>query len=135
MVDTADQIIVVEAAVSKDSKPMLNFVYADDKTKPVEEVKSGESGSLIQIEELDQVFHFAVEGRSWTVIQKHYPEILPKVNQPTSLHLQRSDRGFYPNMLMLILLIQRKFLSQISMPVLNFQDCCVFDLLPSIFIV
>ncbi|XP_056009039.1 polyamine-transporting ATPase 13A3-like isoform X2 [Ostrea edulis] len=79
MVDTADQIIVVEAAVSKDSKPMLNFVYADDKTKPVEEVKSGESGSLIQIEELDQVFHFAVEGRSWAVLQKHYPEILPKI--------------------------------------------------------
>lgn len=80
MVDAADQIILVEAAVGKDNKPALNFVYADDKTKPVEEVKGGGSGSLIQIEELDQVFHFAVEGKSWSVLQQHYPEILDKVN-------------------------------------------------------
>lgn len=80
MVDAADQIILVEAAVAKDNKPALNFVYADDKTKPVEEVKGGGSGSLIQIEELDQVFHFAVEGKSWSVLQQHYPEILDKVN-------------------------------------------------------
>ncbi|XP_062591855.1 polyamine-transporting ATPase 13A3-like [Saccostrea cucullata] len=79
MVDPADQIILVEAAVTKDNRPVLNFVYADDKTKPVEEVKNGGSGSLIQIEELDQVFHFAVEGKSWWVLQKHYPEILSKV--------------------------------------------------------
>lgn len=80
MVDTADQIILVEAAVTKDNKPALNFVYADDMTKPVEEVKGGGSGSLIQIEELDQVFHFAVEGKSWSVLQQHHPEILNKVN-------------------------------------------------------
>nr|XP_034336554.1 probable cation-transporting ATPase 13A3 isoform X2 [Crassostrea gigas] len=79
MVDAADQIILVEAAVAKDNKPALNFVYADDKTKPVEEVKGGGSGSLIQIEELDQVFHFAVEGKSWSVLQQHYPEILDKI--------------------------------------------------------
>lgn len=80
MVESADQIILVEAAMTKNSTPSLNFVYADDKTKPVEEVKSGGSGSLIQIEELDQVFHFAVEGKSWSVLQKHYPEVLSKVN-------------------------------------------------------
>ncbi|XP_022343828.2 polyamine-transporting ATPase 13A3-like isoform X2 [Crassostrea virginica] len=79
MVESADQIILVEAAMTKNSTPSLNFVYADDKTKPVEEVKSGGSGSLIQIEELDQVFHFAVEGKSWSILQKHYPEVLSKV--------------------------------------------------------
>lgn len=69
MVEVVDQIILVEVVVVKDNKFVLNFVYVDDKTKLVEEVKGGGFGSLIQIEELDQVFYFVVEGKFWFVLQ------------------------------------------------------------------
>lgn len=82
MVDSNDQVILVQAYQSPENNnmPTLEFVYADEKDRKVEEITTGTgSNASIRIDEDNQRIHFAVTGRSWTVIREHFPDLLSKL--------------------------------------------------------
>ncbi|XP_048250053.1 polyamine-transporting ATPase 13A3-like isoform X2 [Haliotis rufescens] len=81
MVDRTDRIILVQAYPPQDGKagPQVEFVYADEREKKVEEVMSVDGQYNIQIDMDNQRFHFAVTGRSWSVIRQFFPDMLAKI--------------------------------------------------------
>lgn len=82
MVDAQDKIILAEAFIPPGDvgqyNPQLEFVYADDRNRKVEEISAGQD-LMIQIEEMSDKFHFAVTGKSWGVLCQHFPDVLTKV--------------------------------------------------------
>ncbi|GFO45210.1 cation-transporting ATPase, partial [Plakobranchus ocellatus] len=80
MVDKTDRIILVQAYAPEtgQTKVTMEFVYADDASTKVEEVFSGENRT-IEIDEDSQRFHFALMGKTWSVIRQHCPELLSKL--------------------------------------------------------
>ncbi|XP_067658153.1 polyamine-transporting ATPase 13A3-like isoform X1 [Haliotis asinina] len=81
MVDRTDRIIVVQAYPPQDGKagPQVEFMYADEREKKVEEVMSVDGQYNIQIDMENQRFHFAVTGKSWAVIRQFFPDMLAKI--------------------------------------------------------
>ncbi|XP_064599544.1 polyamine-transporting ATPase 13A3-like isoform X2 [Liolophura sinensis] len=87
MVGRTDRIVMVNtkhnAGLDSSSKePTLEFIYADDKEKHVEEVftsRTAGDGTRIQIDDDNPQFHFALMGRSWEAVRKHFPEVLCKI--------------------------------------------------------
>ncbi|XP_050414163.1 polyamine-transporting ATPase 13A3 isoform X2 [Patella vulgata] len=79
MVDQGDRIILVQAYPPVDLKaPEIDFVYAGDSTKKVVEVKS-QKGTMIEIDEENQRFHFALTGKSWSALRQYFPDIIQKI--------------------------------------------------------
>ncbi|PVD35316.1 hypothetical protein C0Q70_02276 [Pomacea canaliculata] len=81
MVDRTDKIILVQASPPEGQKTQaeIEFYYADDRTKQVEEVDKHEGSAVISIDEDNKRFHFAVTGKSWGVIRQYQPELLSKL--------------------------------------------------------
>ncbi|GAB1603544.1 probable cation-transporting ATPase 13A3 [Argonauta hians] len=80
MVDCNDKIILVQAYKAADTSPVLDFVYAEEKDRKVEEVTTTiGSTTTLHIDEDNQRFHFAVTGDSWIIIREYFPDILPKL--------------------------------------------------------
>ncbi|XP_021372586.1 probable cation-transporting ATPase 13A3 isoform X2 [Mizuhopecten yessoensis] len=83
MVDPPDKIILAEAFYlpgdSTQSNPQLEFVYADDRNRKVEEISTAEDMTIQIDNDPYDKFHFAVTGKSWSVLRHHFPEILPKI--------------------------------------------------------
>ncbi|XP_076085924.1 polyamine-transporting ATPase 13A3-like isoform X2 [Mytilus galloprovincialis] len=83
MVNKPDHIIMVEcfmnSGLAEESQPAMEFVYAEDRNKPVEEI-STDLDMKIQIEEVGgEMFHFAVTGKSFSVLRQHFPDTLSKI--------------------------------------------------------
>ncbi|KAK7494113.1 hypothetical protein BaRGS_00014586 [Batillaria attramentaria] len=81
MVDRTDNIILVQAypPAAGQSRPEIEFYYADDRTKKVEEINRAEGSEVINIDEDNQRFHFAVTGKSWAVIRQYDADLLSKI--------------------------------------------------------
>lgn len=81
MVDRTDNIILVQAYPPEagHTRPDIEFYYADDRTKKVEEINRAEGSEVINMDEDNQRFHFAVTGKSWAVIRQYEADLLSKI--------------------------------------------------------
>ncbi|ESP04540.1 hypothetical protein LOTGIDRAFT_135940 [Lottia gigantea] len=91
MVDKGDRIILVQAYPPTELKAEeIEFVYAGDSQKKVEEVITSQvninlsyqaciKGTVIEIDEDNKRFHFALTGKSWAVLRQYFPDQLLKI--------------------------------------------------------
>lgn len=81
MVDRTDNIILVQAYPPQpgQNSPTIEFFYADDRSRKVEEINRAEGSRVINIDEENQRFHFALTGKSWAVIRQYDADLLSKM--------------------------------------------------------
>ncbi|KAJ8320392.1 hypothetical protein KUTeg_001979, partial [Tegillarca granosa] len=81
MVKPQDSVIMAEAFFppNDNTQPQLEFVYADDMKKKVEEVTHEKDSMKIVIDESNPRFHFAVSGKSFAIIREHFPGVMSKI--------------------------------------------------------
>ena len=74
------------------SRPELQFSYAEDESQQVVEVTSqsllkgasagggggGRGATLVEIDDAERV-HFAMTGKSWSLVRQHFADVIPKL--------------------------------------------------------
>ena len=80
MVGPTHKVILVNAQPSIGNlPPKMEFVYAEDTEKFVEEVHPGRDSMTLTIDDDNERFHFAITGKSWNVMKTYFPEMIPKL--------------------------------------------------------
>ncbi|KAL5013801.1 hypothetical protein ScPMuIL_008071 [Solemya velum] len=80
MVDRGERVILVQAHPPPTDLaiPRIDFVYAEDRDREVEEVVTHQGSTSIEIDD-NKKFRFAIAGKSWDVIKQHFPEVFSKI--------------------------------------------------------
>lgn len=93
MVGSNDKVLIVDAKLDPDtqnSTPTLKFLPTDD-DKLVEDYQDDpvrmESGSSSGCK---KNYHFAVTGKSWSILKAHFPKYLPKIIQKGTIFARMS---------------------------------------------
>ena len=74
------------------SRPELQFSYAEDESQQVVEVTSqsllkgasaaggsgGVGATVVEIDDAERV-HFAMTGKSWSLVRQHFADVIPKL--------------------------------------------------------
>ncbi|KAK3088339.1 hypothetical protein FSP39_017880 [Pinctada imbricata] len=117
MVNPQDNIVLVQAfpGVENKSGPWLEYMFTDDEGKKRTQMSSvadvmQEKDTRLDIETADPYFHFAMDGKSWSVVRQHFPGILQKIcvrgtvfarmspDQKAQLVEELQDLGYYVGM-------------------------------------
>ncbi|XP_019618577.1 PREDICTED: probable cation-transporting ATPase 13A3 isoform X5 [Branchiostoma belcheri] len=116
MVCPGQQVVEVTALPPTDSTPPnITYTVSTKHMEPQEEIKGGEIAVQMQEDTVDvddsgDQFHFAVSGKSFAIIRKYFPHVLPKLavggtvfarmspDQKTQLLEVYQDLGHYVGM-------------------------------------
>ncbi|XP_019618574.1 PREDICTED: probable cation-transporting ATPase 13A3 isoform X2 [Branchiostoma belcheri] len=115
MVCPGQQVVEVTALPPTDSTPPnITYTVSTKHMEPQEEIKGGEIAvqmeDTVDVDDSGDQFHFAVSGKSFAIIRKYFPHVLPKLavggtvfarmspDQKTQLLEVYQDLGHYVGM-------------------------------------
>ncbi|XP_078697391.1 polyamine-transporting ATPase 13A3-like isoform X4 [Branchiostoma floridae x Branchiostoma belcheri] len=116
MVCPGQQVVEVTALPPTDSTPpTITYTVSTKHMEPQEEIKGGEitvqmQEDIVDVDDSCDQFHFAVSGKSFAIIRKYFPHVLPKLavggtvfarmspDQKTQLLEVYQDLGHYVGM-------------------------------------
>ncbi|XP_078697393.1 polyamine-transporting ATPase 13A3-like isoform X5 [Branchiostoma floridae x Branchiostoma belcheri] len=115
MVCPGQQVVEVTALPPTDSTPpTITYTVSTKHMEPQEEIKGGEitvqMEDIVDVDDSCDQFHFAVSGKSFAIIRKYFPHVLPKLavggtvfarmspDQKTQLLEVYQDLGHYVGM-------------------------------------
>ncbi|KAJ8403208.1 hypothetical protein AAFF_G00354250 [Aldrovandia affinis] len=80
MIPPQDRVIIADALPPKDGQAAkINWRYADNPIKPANEGTHSQEVEVSVEPQLQQQYHFAMSGRSFSVIMEHFQDLLQKL--------------------------------------------------------